>query len=270
MKTASLIFLIALIFVVVQNSDAQIKNEPKFYIGLGSGLSTYIGGDFGSTFAARYYYSRNYDYDNYYYYPGPYRYYELRDYRNETLYPLQFEFAMGVDASEHFSFQVESAIIWHLDGNTRKNYETGTTGNYDYMDRNDNSELLAIPIIASLKFFPFGRHRASFYMTGGYGVQYMQESVDRIRSIYNYNSYYNDYSTLYEYPLFQTKGREWFQGFKVGMGVTYSLNRYVSGEVELHATNFYPSIRDNTSSLSMYRSPDITNIALSTKIFFGL
>jgi hypothetical protein len=262
------IALIALI-LLSQISYSQIKNEPRFYIGLGTSVSTFIGGDFGSTFAARYYSDRN-NYYNDYYYPGPYTINELHNYRHESFFPLQVDLAMGVDASRFVSLQVESSFIWHLNGDTRRNYETGTMGNLDYIDRNDNSELLAIPIIASVKVFPFGRKRTSFYLTGGYGVQYMQESVERIRSVYDYNYYGNYNSASYEYPISDTKGREWIQGFKVGMGVTFRLNQYVTGDVELKATNFYQSFRDYSSSLSMYRSPDITNVALSTKIFFGL
>jgi len=271
MKKQSLITLIALISLIIsmQDSYSQIKNEPNFYIGLGTSVSTFIGGDFGSTFAARFYSDR--DYYNDYYYPGPYTINELHNYRHESFFPLQVDLAMGMDVTRFTTVQIESSIIWHLNGNARRNYETGTMGDLNYIDRNDNSELLAIPIIASIKLFPFGRKQTSFYITGGYGVQYMQESVERIRNVYDYNYYgYNNSSTLYEYPISDTKGREWLQGFKVGMGVAFRLNRNVTGDVELKATNFYPPFRDNSSNLSMYRSPDITNVSLSSKIFFGL
>ncbi|MCX6166304.1 MAG: hypothetical protein NTU73_15835, partial [Ignavibacteriae bacterium] len=189
----------------------------------------------------------------------------------ETFFPLRVDMAVGMNVSKILSVQVESSILWHLNGRVDRNYETGTDGDYDYIDFNDNSSLISVPIMASVKLFPFGKKRNSFYLTGGYGIQYMQEGVDRIRSYYNYTSYGNTYySDLYEYPLAEYKGREWLHGFKAGMGVNFKIMRSVSCDVELSATNFFPPYRDNSSPLSMYRSPNITNLALGTKVYFGL
>lgn len=267
----ALITLTIIIFLIPQNSFSQIKRESMFYVGIGTSISSYIGSDFGKTFALRYAPSGNYDNDYYSgYYYRPHRYDDYYGSR-ETFFPLQVDMAVGMNISKILSVQIESSILWHLNGRVDRNYQTGTEGDYDYIDFNDNSSLISVPIMASVKLYPFGRKRSSFYLTGGYGVQYMQEGIDRIRSYYNYNSYGSTYySDLYEYPLAEIRGREWTHGFKVGMGVNFNFLRSVSGDIELKATNFFCPYRDNTSSLSMYRSPNITNISLGTKVYFGL
>jgi hypothetical protein len=116
MKKTTILSLFILIIITSQISYSQIKNEPRFYIGLGTSISTFIGGDFGSTFSARYYSERD-NYYNDYYYPGPYTINELHNYRHESFFPLQVDLAMGVDASRFVSLQVESSFIWHLNGN---------------------------------------------------------------------------------------------------------------------------------------------------------
>jgi hypothetical protein len=130
---------------------------------------------------------------------------------------------------------IESSFLWHLNGRANRFYETGTIGEYDYIDKNDNAELICIPIIASVKIFPFGRNRSSFYLTVGYGIQYIQESVNRIRKIYNYN--YNKYSS-YEYPIASYRERDWFHGIKLGLGFDFRISRYMKSDVELRVTNF--------------------------------
>jgi hypothetical protein len=51
------------------------------------------------------------------------------------------------------------------------------------------------------------------------------------------------------------------------MGVSYNLFQYLSGDVELAFSNFFP-VRWNDSPLAMYRSRNISNISLGTKIYF--
>jgi opacity protein-like surface antigen len=178
---------------------------------------------------------------------------------------------MGTNVSRNFSFQIESSFIWHFNGRVDPKYETGTfSNNTDYIDRYDNSTLIAVPIIASVKVYPFGRNIASFYLSGGYGIQYTKESVDRVREVYDYSysGFYNS-STLYEYTLAQYWDARWFHGFKTAIGVSFNLQNNISGDVELRFTNFYPTERNNASPLSMFRTPNLGNIALSTKIYFG-
>lgn len=265
-------FLLSVIILMAsQISFSQVKPDNQFYIGIGTSFSSYIGSDFGKTFALRYAPSGYYN-DSYYnnYYNRSHRYDDYYGSR-ETFFPLQVDLAMGMNVSKILSVQIESSILWHLNGRVDRNYETGTEGDYDYIDFNDNSSLISVPILASVKLYPFGKKRNAFYLTGGYGIQYMQEGVDRIRSYYDYTSYGNTYySDLYEYPLAEYKGREWLHGFKAGMGVNFKIMRSISCDVELSATNFFPPYRDNSSPLSMYRSPNITNIALGTKVYFGL
>jgi hypothetical protein len=256
--------------LIPQSSTSQVKQDKMFYIGIGTSLSSFIGSDFGKTFAVRYSSSGYYNdyYGNYYY--RPYRY---NDYygNNSSFFPLQVDVALGMNVSKILSVQVESSILWHLNGKVDRDYQAGTEGDYDYVDRFDNSSLISVPIMASVKLYPFGKKRSAFYLTGGYGVQYIQEGIDRIRSYYTYNSYYgNEYSSSYEYPLAEYKGREWIHGFKVGMGVNFRIMRSISSDIELKVTNFFPPYKDNASVLSMYRSPNLTNIALGTKIYFGL
>jgi hypothetical protein len=262
-------FILFFALFITQLSESQVNRDRKFYIGIGTSLSSYLGADFGSTFSIRY--SRARDYNNYWYN----NYYYNRDnrydyYYDESLFPLQGDLALGYDATDKVSFQIESSIIWHLNGNARKFYESGNNGYDDYLDRNDNAELISIPIIASVKYYPFGRKYSPFYLTGGYGMQYMQESVDRVREYYNYNSYYNEYRNSSEYTIASYRARDWFHGIKLGLGFNYKLGQMLSGEAEIKFTNFFPANRDNNSNLSMYRSPNITNIALGTKIYLSL
>lgn len=264
-------FILFLILAVSQISNSQVKTENQFYIGIGSSISSYIGSDFGKTFAIRYSPSGYYDNDYYggYYY-RPHRYSDYYGSR-ETFFPLQVDLALGMNVSKILSVQIESSILWHLNGRLDRNYETGYDGEYDYIDFNDNSSLISVPVMLSAKLYPFGKKRTVFYLTSGYGVQYMQEGVDRIRSYYDYSSYGNTYySDLYEYPIAEYRGREWVHGFKVGMGVNFRITNSINCDVELKATNFFPPGRDNSSILTMYRSPNITNIALGTKVYFGL
>jgi hypothetical protein len=272
MKKISLITLILIFSLISIKSDAQVKEKNGFYFGLGTSISSYLGGDFGKTFAVRYSNYRDNDFydNNYYYYPGPYRYNELHTNR-ETFFPLQVDMAFALDINKYTTVQLESAILWHLNGRVNRNYETGTIGDQDYIDRNDNASLISVPILASVKYYPLGKKRTAFYITGGYGVQYMQEGVERIRSVYDYSTYnYNNYSNLYEYQIADYKAREWIQGVKVGMGFTFRLTRNLLGDVELKVTNFFMTERNNDNVLSMYRTPNITNIGLSTRIFFAL
>lgn len=259
--------LLVFILLAYQSLFSQVKSGNKFYIGIGTSVSSYLGSDFGKTFAVRYapsgYYNDNY-YNNYYYRPNRYNNY----YDRETFFPLQADLAMGYNISKAISVQIESSILWHLNGRCNRQYETGTEGGYDFIDRYDNSTLISVPIMASLKIFPFGKKHTAFFLSGGYGVQYIQEGVDRIRNYYNYGNTYNPY--LYEYTLAEYKGREWVHGFKAGMGLNFKLTKSVNCDVELKATNFFPPYRDNTNPLSMYRSPNITNISLGTKVFFEL
>lgn len=267
MKKTILILFFALF--ISQISESQVNRERKFYFGIGTSLSSYLGADFGSTFSIRYTRARDYDnywYNNYYY--NNHNHYDY--YYDESLFPLQGDIAFGYDATDKVSFQIESSIIWHLNGNPRSLYETGTEGDYDYIDRNDYAELISIPIIASVKYYPFGRRYSPFYLTGGYGMQYIQESVDRVREYYTYNSYYNEYSNSSEYTLANFRARDWFHGIKLGFGFNYSIGHMLRGDVEVKMTNFFPTSRNNSSNLSMYRSPNITNISLGTKIYIGL
>ncbi len=271
MKKYITLSLITLIMLIPQYTNSQVKPENQFYIGIGTSLSSYIGSDFGKTFAIRYspsgYYDNDY-YNSYYYRPHRYTdYYGSR----ETFFPLQVDVAMGMNVSKILSIQVESSILWHLNGRVDRRYETGIEGDYDYIDFFDNSSLISVPIMLSAKLYPFGKKRTGFYLTGGYGIQYMQEGVDRIRSYYDYQTYGNTYYySLYEYPLAEYRGREWVHGFKVGIGLNFKMMHSLSFDVELKATNFFPPFRDNTNVLSMYRSPNITNISLGTKVYFGL
>jgi hypothetical protein len=265
----SLVTLIALITLIPQYSVPQVKPENMFYVGIGTSVSSFLGSDFGKTFAIRYSPSGYYNNDNYY--NNYYNRYDDYNNNRETFFPLQVDLAVGMNVSKILSVQLESSVLWHLNGRVDRNYETGTEGDYDYIDYNDNSSLISVPIMASVKLYPFGKKRTAFYMTGGYGVQYIQEGVDRIRSYYDYTSYGNTYySDSYEYPLAEYKGREWLHGFKVGMGVNFKIMKSISCDVELKATNFFPPYKDNTSPLSMYRSPNITNISLGTKVYLGL
>jgi|WetSurMetagenome_2_1015567.scaffolds.fasta_scaffold06965_1 hypothetical protein len=255
------IFISVFIILIVNVSFSQYRGIfTGGYIGIGTSLSSYLGGDFGSTFHLRFFnyhnYNHDYNYDN-------------NNYNSSSLLsPIQLDLAGGVNLSRNLSVVLETSFIWHFDGFPRRNYEPGTLpGNYYYLDRNDNSSMFAIPIIISIRYFPFDRNIIPFYLSLGYGRQYTKESLDRIREIYTYDYGYYEYNN-YEYPIASYSATEWLSGYKLSIGGFYNIENMLTGELELRFTNFNAN-KKNNSPLAMHNSPNIFNVALGTKVYFN-
>jgi hypothetical protein len=255
--------IIATIFILLtaQFSSAQYKgNLAGGFFGIGTSLSTYAGGDFGSTFQLRFFNYHDYNHD--------YSYSNNNYNSNSLISPVQLDLSGGVHLSPNLSVALETSFIWHFDGFPGRNYESGTLhGNYYYLDRNDNSSMIAIPVFLSVKYFPFNRNIIPFYVSSGIGWQYTKESLDRIREIYTYDYGYYEYNN-YEYTVASYSASEWLKGLKLSIGGLYSLENIFTGELELRFTNFTAN-RKSGSPLAMHNSPNIFNIALGTKVYFN-
>jgi len=266
LKILPFIFLISIL--TIQDSSSQlVEEDSKFYIGFGSALSSFIGGDFGKTFAIRYS-TGSYENDNGYYYNKP------SSYNNESttssLYPLQVDLVAGVNVTKSISFELETSFIWHSNGKINPEYSFGSEGDYNYIDRFDNSTLFALPIIASIKVYPVGRENSPFYLKGGYGIQYTQENLEKVREFYTViNSGYYFYTDTYEFPIAEYSSNRLLHGFNAAIGYSYNLFGTLAGDIELRYSNFFNNKVDKAGPLSLFTSPVIGNIALGTKVYLS-
>jgi hypothetical protein len=266
MKKYNIPFILFLIFVFYGNVMGQVRlKERYFYFGFGTSVSTYTGGDFGNRFAMRITYPQN-DYNNNFYYNR----YNYNDYYNDntSMNPLQADMTFGFKPSKHMAIELNTGIIWHGYGHPDPQYQYGTYGNSDYTDRYDNSTLLAVPIMATVKFYPFASMRVPLYLLAGYGVQYTSEKLDRVREFYSYNSYYGNYNNSYSYPIAEYSDARWLQGVRTGMGYSFNLSDMLIGDVELSYSNFFSEAWQD-SPLAMNRTKNIGNISLGTHVYFG-
>lgn len=261
------ILIFALMLLLFSGSlNAQTSGKDiTIYFGLGTGISTYVGGDFGTRFAIRTgpsSYNSNY---NYYYERYNNDYYDDRSSFN----PLQFDVVFGIRPVKAVSFEFNAGMRWHSYGRPNPEYEYGTYNDMDYVDRYDNSTLMTIPLMASVKFYPFWFKNSGLYLTAGLGYQYTSESIERVREFYDYSYYYGNYGSVSEYPLAEYSSSKWLYGFKTGIGFTYNLSEHLTGDIELAYTDFISETR-NGSPLAMYRTKDIGNISLNMRVFFGM
>ncbi|MCE1165925.1 MAG: hypothetical protein LWX07_11045 [Bacteroidetes bacterium] len=252
-----LYLIAALLLAVACSAQAQVK--PAFGISFGTTFGSYTGADFGSTYAFSFPYSRyndSYYYNNYYYHPQYDRY--------DFYAPLIFDIGFDYNVTDHAALNLESSFIWHYGGRPSRNYVTGETGGISYIDKWDNAQLFAVPLFLNVKIYPFGRSRSSFFISGGYGMQYTSESMDRIREEYDYNYNYNDYG----YLVGSASSKKWLNGVKASIGFQYPLSPFTTAEAEFKVTNFFPK-RNPDSPLAMNTSTNITFVGLSTKIYFN-
>lgn len=265
-----IITLFFLVFIVSEgysqryDIDYGYNKYPKFYLGFGTNIQSYIGGEFGSTYALRYdnYYD-DYNYNNYYYYDH-YYYDDYYDYDDWMISPVGFDLYAGVQLNSYLAVELESSFIWHLLGRPDRKYETGYTGEEYYMDYNEDSWLYANPIFLGIKLYPGGKERFPFFISGGFGMQYMRETMDRVREYYDYEYYYNYYSPKYLIASYESA--KWMMGFKAGGGLSYSFYDLFTAEAELRYTSFYPE-QNTRSPLLMNRVPQIGNLAFLMKIY---
>lgn len=252
-----IIFVLAILSALTFSAPAQVNHS--FGISIGTTFGSYAGADFGSTYAFTFPQSRyndSYNYNNYYY--GDY--YDGRDMYS----PIILDLGMDFYINNYAAVNLESSFIWHYAGKPARNYETGIVNGNDYIDKWDNAELFAVPLFINMKLFPFGKQKSAFYITGGYGLQYTSESVDRIREEYGYNYEYPDYSYLIGY----SSSKKWLSGVKAGIGLQFPLTPYATAEAELKVTNFFPK-RNIASPLAMNTTTNITFIGLTTRVYFN-
>ncbi len=264
-KTFSLIFLISFLNTQLGFSQLNKKEDTKYYIGIGTSLSTFVGGDFGKTFSLRYS-NDTYDYDNGYYYNKSTKYY---DNNSNSLNPLQFDLVAGYKITNDIAIELESSLIWHTNGDINPAYSFGSEGDINYIDRFDNSKLFALPIIASLKVYPLGRSNSSIYLKGGYGIQYTQESLEKVREFYTtVNNGYYFYTETFEFPIAEYSANRLLHGFKTAVGFSYDLFGTLTGDIELRYSNFFTN-EDKAAPLAMFTTPVIRNIALGTVVYLS-
>lgn len=233
--------------------------EPRIGISFGTTLGTYTGADFGSAYCMSFYTSN--DYDRYYY-----NSYYSDNYYNSFLSPLEFDLGLDLRIHNNISLSFESSFIWHINGRPHRDYVIYISGNRSYLERWDNSYMYSVPLFLSLKLYPLGRNSNSLYISGGYGMQYTTESMDRLREDldYNYHNYYHSYT----YIVGSVSDAKWLQGIKLAVGITFPVGDYVSNETEIKFTNFFPQ-RNINSSLAMNTTTNITFFGITTKMYFN-
>ena len=259
--------------LLAQCGDDGGGRRGLVYIGFGTGISTFAGGDFGSRFAMRvtspYFNDYRDNYNSHFYYN---RYvYNDNYYDDRTSFnPLEGSITIGVQPTKSLAFEITTTLRWHTYGNPDPQYETGTFNGNSYIDRFDNSDLFTVPVIASVKYYPFADTHNNMYLTAGFGYQYTSESIDRVREFYDYNSYYGDYNPGYQYTLATYSDTKWYPVFKAGIGYLYRMPEHLAGSFELAYTNFISEVWNNNPPLAMHRTKYVGNISLGMNLYFGL
>lgn len=266
-------FCVSAEFLPIYGQETNSGNNGNLFIGLGGGLSTYLGGAFGKMYAMRYKSYSYPGYDDYYYYGGrPYynRYYNNRGINGGMLYPLQIDLNLGYRVLDPVAINLEASFLWHSDGRVDFEPQVVSTGEEMYRDEFEPSSLIAIPVFASVKIFPLGSYKDHFYVSAGYGVQYVRENVTKWRNYFYRNNSNYWYGDIYYYsiPLEYYEDFGVMQGFKIALGIDLSVTKYFFGNVELRFTNFYPHQRSNTP-LALTNSSNMMNLALISRFFIS-
>lgn len=254
MKILSLLFL-----MFISSGLFAQRNDLPFGISFGATLGTYAGADFGSAYYMSFYNSDYYD--DYYRNNG---YYYNNNYNNSFLSPLEFDLGMDFRVTDNLSLNFESSFIWHINGKPHRDYMTVITSQRSYIEKWENSYMYAVPMFLNLKVYPFGRQNYSMYISGGYGLQYTTESMDRVREDINYGYNYHGYRS-YVYGVSDAK---WLQGIKLAVGMSFAVSNNLSNETEIKVTNFFPQ-RNAFSPLAMNTSTNITFIGITSKMYIN-
>jgi opacity protein-like surface antigen len=253
-------------FLYSQEKNIIKKENKDFYLGLGTKLSSYIGGDVGDRFAIRY--SNAYDPfedNNGYYYNKDEQYYNDR--QSNALNPLQLNLFGGVNLGNNFALELETGVLFHTAGNVEDgDVNVGFQNGVNYVEHYDNSSLLSIPLIASLKFYPLGKNSTSLYLSGGYGVQYISETLDRVRDYQLYNNY-NYQSGTYRDMIAGYSASSWMTGFKAGVGLSYFLFGNIANDIELSYSHFTNRNTQEGSNLAIQKTPEFGNVSLGVKMY---
>ncbi len=267
--TKSTIVLLAAICIQL-NTLAQTNpkiNTGRFYMGFGTSVSSFLGGEFGKVYSIRLNYSPDY-YDSY----GNYNSYENDIYGNDDSYlmysPIQLDVNAGTFVSEKLAIELESSFIWHLRGKPDPEMNSGYIGNEYFIEKNDNSVLFAIPLLVNFKFFPTGRVNSPFYVKAGGGFQYVSESSERVRDYYAEDYYYYNQFLGSEIMASYSK-KTWMPGFKVGAGVSYSVFQDMNAFTEIEYSYFKNTSSKGNTPLALDIARYTGLLALNTKIYFS-
>ncbi len=255
---------VILIFLYLLNSDFSYTqssySDAGIYFGVGTSVSSYFGGYFGNAYAMRILSSNSGYYD---YYPS-YNYNNYYSSPNTIWSPLQFSATIGKNITDFLSVEAESVFLFHLNGRVDPEFNSGVSGNRNYLDRNDYASLFAIPVSVCLKLSGGYENGSGVFIKLGPAFQYTSEKYERIREFYS-NEKYNSYS--YDTYLKTVSKNEWLTGFKTGLGLKYYLSdfSYIITELEYL---YFKINGNNQTALALDRSKEAQLFSLTTKVFF--
>lgn len=259
MKALRFYFISSLIIISLDTAPAQNYQNDNFYLGFGTGISSYLGGYFGKAYSMKVLY----DYSDDYYY----NYYDYEsDYSSTTIWsPIQFDISGGFKISENLSAEFTSTFLFAFNGLIDPEFVTGNTGNTDYIDRNSYSQLYAVPVSAALKIHYADQYGSGTFFKIGPAFQYTSEEYDRIREYYDYGKYYSYSEFVYLYTVSESR---WLPGFTVSTGIMFDLSDYVSSYTEL-AYSYFKISGNNSTALALDRAIEAQLFSLNTKIYFS-
>lgn len=248
-KFVNILFIVTVISCSASHAQSDFNNN--FYIGFGTGVSSYLGGYFGKAYSMKVLS----DYDDDYYYDGYYS-----SYSNPTLWsPIQFDVVSG------FTAEFSSTFIFAFNGSVDPEFVTGSSGDRDYIDRNSYSQMFAMPVSATLNFHSSEEYGGGYFFKFGPAFQYTSEEYDRIREYYRYEKF-NSYSSFAH--LNTVSKTKWIPGFTVSTGIQMDLGDGMSSFTELSYSYFKIS-GDNSTALALDRAKEAQLFALNTRIYFG-
>lgn len=249
------LYLLASDFSYTQSS----YSDAGIYFGVGTSVSSYLGGYFGNAYCMRVLSSDSYYYDNYNYSYNSY------NYNSYTIWsPYQFSAVLGKNINEFFSVEAESDFIFHFNGRVDPQFTSGTSGNRNYLDRNDYASLYAVPVSLCLKLSGGFENGSAAYLKIGPAFQYTSERYEKIREYYSDEKYGYYSQDLY---LGSVSKNQWLPGFKTGIGLEYSLSDFSYMITELEYSYFKIN-RNNKTALALDSAPEAQLFSLSTKVFF--
>lgn len=262
MNAVKIYIVSASIIIFSGTLSAQSFTNSNFYIGVGTGVSSYLGGYFGNAYSMKVlsdYYDDDY-YDDYYYddYSGYYN--------NTTIWsPIQIEISGGYNLNENLSAEFSSTFLFAFNGSIDPEFVTGSNRRGDYIDRNSRSLLYAVPVSAALNIHSSGDDGSGVFFKFGPAFQYTSEEYDRVREYYEYDEYYSYSEFFYLYTVSKS---EWLPGFTVSTGIQFALSEYTTSYTEL-AYSYFKISGNNSTALALDRAIEAQLFSLNTKVYFN-
>lgn len=254
---------VILILLYILNSDFTYPqssySNSGIYFGAGTSVSSYLGGYFGNAYAMRVLSSGSYYYDNYN------NNYNSYNYNSSTIWsPFQFSAVLGKNINDFLSIEAESDFIFHFNGRVDPQFTSGTSGNRNYLDRNDYASLFAIPVSVCFKLSGGFGNGSAAYLKIGPAFQYTSESYEKIREYYS-----DDDHGYYSYDIYMgsVSKQQWLPGFKTGIGLEYFISDFSYMVTELEYSYFNID-RTNNTALALDSAPEAQLFSLTTKVFF--